>query len=238
MRRDLGVLAFALTFPTLAAYGYFVAARPVGNEVNRLGQFLYTGSKLVQFALPVVWLGLTDRSRLRLARPTAAGLGLGTAFGLLVVGVLWANYVAWFRDLGLAGDMAVRLRGKVVEFGIRTPAAYVALAVFVSVIHSFLEEYYWRWFVYGGLRRHLSAPVAIALSSLGFMGHHVIILNAYLPGRFWEATLPLSLAIAVGGAVWAWLYDRSHSLYGPWVSHLLVDAGLMVVGYDLIFRMP
>src|SRR5262249_6901852 len=145
-------------------------------EVNRLGQFLYTGGKFIQFTLPVVYLWLTDRARLRPARPTAAGLGLGVAFGLLVVGILWANYVAWFRDLELAGDMAVRLRGKVAEFGIRTPAQFVALALFVSVLHSFLEEYYWRWFVHGGLRRHLPATAAITLSSLGFMGHHVIIL--------------------------------------------------------------
>jgi membrane protease YdiL (CAAX protease family) len=236
MKRDLAVLAFALAFPTLAAWGYFVAARTDGDGVNRLGQALYTASKVVQFSLPVVYLWFADRVRLRPAKPTAAGLGLGAGFGVIVVGLLWVNYATWFRELGLATDMASRLRAKVAEFGIRTPAQFSVLALFVAVPHSFLEEYYWRWFVHGGLRRHLPATAAGALSSLGFMGHHVVILNAYLPGRFWEVTLPLSLAIAAGGAVWAWLYDRTRSVYGPWASHLLVDAGVMVVGYDLIFQ--
>jgi uncharacterized protein len=42
-----------------------------------------------------------------------------------------------------------------------------------------------------------------------------------------------SLSVAVGGAFWAWLYQRTGSLYGPWLSHLLVDAAIFLVGYDL-----
>jgi membrane protease YdiL (CAAX protease family) len=44
----------------------------------------------------------------------------------------------------------------------------------------------------------------------------------------------LSLGVAVGGAVWARLYDRSGSLLGPWLSHLLVDAAIFFVGYELL----
>jgi hypothetical protein len=30
------------------------------------------------------------------------------------------------------------------------------------------------------------------------------------------------------------LYRRSGSLYGPWLSHLLVDAAIFWIGYDLV----
>jgi membrane protease YdiL (CAAX protease family) len=33
---------------------------------------------------------------------------------------------------------------------------------------------------------------------------------------------------------WAWLYDRTGSLLGPWMSHLIIDAGIFWVGYELI----
>jgi membrane protease YdiL (CAAX protease family) len=46
---------------------------------------------------------------------------------------------------------------------------------------------------------------------------------------------PFSLSVAGGGVVWAWLYERTGSIYPAWVSHLLVDAGLFVIGYDLVF---
>jgi membrane protease YdiL (CAAX protease family) len=44
----------------------------------------------------------------------------------------------------------------------------------------------------------------------------------------------LSASVAVGGALWAWLYRRSGSLLGPWLSHMLVDAALMAAGWDMV----
>ena len=42
---------------------------------------------------------------------------------------------------------------------------YLLLAVFYSAIHSLLEEYYWRWFVFGRLSQLCKLPTAIAISS-------------------------------------------------------------------------
>jgi membrane protease YdiL (CAAX protease family) len=130
------------------------------------------------------------------------------------------------------------LRSKLEQLGMDSPAGYVLLAAFLTVIHSLLEEYYWRWFVFGWLRRQVPLPTAIMVSSLGFMAHHVIILAVFLPGYFLSAVVPFSLCVAGGGAFWAWLYDRTGSLYAPWVSHLLVDAAIMAVGYELLFGVP
>ena len=40
--------------------------------------------------------------------------------------------------------------------------------------------------------------------------------------------------IAGGGAIWAWMYEKTGSLYGPWVNHALVDTAIFIVGYDLL----
>jgi membrane protease YdiL (CAAX protease family) len=47
--------------------------------------------------------------------------------------------------------------------------------------------------------------------------------------------LPFSLAVGAGGAVWSWLYHRTGSIYSPWISHLIIDAAIMAVGYDLLY---
>ena len=109
----------------------------------------------------------------------------------------------------------------------------LAFALFLSIPHSLLEEYYWRWFVFGQLRRTAPFGVALAVSSLAFMSHHVIVIHQMLQ-QGWGVTLFFSLCVAAGGAAWAWLYERSRSLYGPWISHLLVDCGIMYLGFDLI----
>jgi membrane protease YdiL (CAAX protease family) len=110
------------------------------------------------------------------------------------------------------------------------------VGVFYSLLHSLLEEYYWRWFVFGQLRRMAPVWIAIAISSLGFMAHHVIVLATYF-GIAEPVTWIFSLAIAVGGAFWAWLYHRSGSLVGPWLSHLLVDGAIFWIGYEIVEKM-
>lgn len=67
------------------------------------------------------------------------------------------------------------------------------------------------------------------------MAHHVIVLGMFFPNHFWTAAVPFSICIAVGGAFWAWLYDRTGSIYSPWISHLLVDLAILAIGYDLVF---
>ena len=163
------------------------------------------------------------------------GVPLGAAFGVLVAAGMFALYFGILRHSSVFGDTPAMVHRKLEEFGFDTPAAYWAFAGFLCVIHSLLEEYYWRWFVFGQLRRVAPAGAAILVSSFAFMAHHIIVLNVYFPGQFWTATLPFSLCVAGGGIIWAWLYDRSGSLLGPWLGHLLIDAAILVIGYDLVF---
>ena len=65
------------------------------------------------------------------------------------------------------------------------------------------------------------------------MSFHVIHLVKFF-GWDSPAVWLFAPAVAVGGAVWAWIYHRSKTLYGPWISHLLVDIAIYAIGYDLI----
>jgi membrane protease YdiL (CAAX protease family) len=62
----------------------------------------------------------------------------------------------------------------------------------------------------------------------------VIVLAVYLPGYFWAAVVPLSLCIAVGGLMWAYLFEKTRSIYAAWLSHLLVDLAIFAIGYDIL----
>ncbi len=238
MRGERWVLAAAMLLPSATAALYFVVLSSDAGTDPRANPFMqaaYAASKLLQFGLPVVWLAAVDRGALRPRRPSLRGVGVGLAFGLAVGALAFGLYYGWLAGSPLFAGVPARIRAKVGEFGAATPAGFLLLAGFIAVVHSLLEEYYWRWFVYGRLRRHVPQAAALVVAGLAFMGHHVVVLGVYFPGWFWPAVLPLSLAIAVGGVVWAWLYERTGSLVGPWVSHLIVDATLMWIGYDLVF---
>jgi hypothetical protein len=163
-----------------------------------------------------------------------AGAGLGVAFGAVIGLVGGAVFFLGLRQFEFFDAATEVLRGKLDGAGITSPTRYIILATFYSLCHSLLEEYYWRWFVFGRLMQTWKLAPAAIVSSLGFMAHHVLLLESFFAGRP-ELWFPLSLAIAIGGVFWAWLYRTSDSLIGPWLSHLVVDAGIMVIGYDLLF---
>jgi membrane protease YdiL (CAAX protease family) len=227
---DRFALGFALVFPTLVTWVYFVSLAGASTGVQ---QASYSVGKVIQFAFPLVWVVIVQRQRLRLEKPRAAGLATGAGFGMLVVIAMMVLYHAYLKPAGYFTAAAAVVNEKVGRFGVDSFAKYAALGVFYSACHSFFEEYYWRWFVFAQLRRLASRRAAITVSSLGFMAHHVVLLGTIF-GWASPATYLFSVSVAVGGAVWAWLYDRTSSIYGPWLSHLLVDAGIFLIGYDLL----
>jgi membrane protease YdiL (CAAX protease family) len=225
----------ALVFPTLMAWAYFVGLSVEGEGANPAFQAAYALGKVMQFSWPVLCFLVWERRWPWPSKPRVAGLTIGLGFGLIVAVLIVALYYGLLSETSVFRAMPDRLRSKVEQFDAATPARFLVLAAFLTLIHSLLEEYYWRWFVFGCLRKVMSFWTAATVSSVGFMAHHVIVLAVYMPGHFCNAVLPLSSAIAIGAVVWAWLYDRSGSIYATWVSHACVDAALMLVGYVMLF---
>jgi len=227
---DARAVGAALVFPTLFAAVYFVG---LAGSHPALQRTVYAACKIVQFSFPLVWVLGVRRRKLTWDRPGTAGIAEGLLFGAVVLATMIAVYHLALKPAGLLAPAAEPVREKMASFGIDGLGKYVALGAFLSVVHSFLEEYYWRWFCFGQLQRLLPWKPAVAISSVGFMGHHVIVLATYF-GWLSPATWLFSVAVAIGGAYWAWAYRRSNSLAGPWLGHLLVDVAIFVVGYDLV----
>jgi membrane protease YdiL (CAAX protease family) len=236
LRRDGFALALALVYPSVLTWIYFVAMAGDPAARGPLQIAAYVAGKIIQFGFPAVYVVLFHRSALRFNPPSARGIRFGIGFGLLVAAGMFALYYAALREQFARHEIPALVMKKLGEFNLTTPIGFFGFAAFLSIVHSLLEEYYWRWFVFLRLREYFGLPQAIAISSLGFMGHHVIVLAQYFPGTFHFLTLvvPFSLCVAVGGGVWAWLYERTRSFYAPWLSHLLIDVAVMAIAYDMV----
>ncbi|TWT67701.1 CAAX amino terminal protease self- immunity [Posidoniimonas polymericola] len=229
-RQEKVLLVVALLLPTVVTLAYF---KLVASASPAVQQGVYGVGKAVQFLLPVVWVFGVLRRRPRWSWGSGGDALVGVLFGVAVL------LVTWFGYSGLAGaefmaDATTQVREKVASLGIDRPLAFALVGTFYAAVHSLLEEYYWRWFVFGRLRDHLPLGWAVAVSSVGFMLHHVLVLATYFSHVPLVAVL-LSLCVAVGGGFWAWLYHRSRSLLGPWLGHLLVDTAIFAVGYRIVF---
>jgi membrane protease YdiL (CAAX protease family) len=226
-----------MLYPTVLA-ALYIAALPAAGAEPRAVQAVWLGGKALECVLPLLWVRWADGRWPRPAAPTRRGLALGLGSGLALAALMLLLYFAVLRQHHLFRTAPERVHQKVVEFGLDTPAAFIAFGCFVSGVHSLLEEYYWRWFVFGRLQRLLPVGAAVALSSTAFAAFHLVDLAAFFPGRFFTLALPLTVCVGLGGAGWCWLYRRSGSLYGPWLCHLVLDVAMMTVGYDLAFVRP
>lgn len=227
--RDLAALLFAMLFPTLAAWLYFV----VFTDRTTLPT-VYSLSKVVQFSFPLVWTLALGKGHLPRMKWTPQALREGLGTGLVMSLGLVLLYAAARGQGPLLQEARPRILLRVQSIGADTPFRFLWLVLFLSIIHSLLEEYYWRWFVFGGLQQRMKVTSAVLLSSLAFTLHHVIVLHAFLGPQFWMVTLALSMVVTFGGALWAVVYRRCRHLAAPWVSHVLVDLTILAIGYDLI----
>jgi len=231
--RDWRALWFALCFPTVFTLVYFVLL----DGLPRAWQLsAYAAGKLVQFLFPAFWVVFVQREQPRFHRPRMRDLALGAGLGLALLAGLLILYHA-LKPAGFLDAVAGQVRNKLNALGFSTGPAFLGVAAFYVLCHSGLEEYCWRWFVFGQLRRLGTFSSAALISSLGFMAHHVVIVGFFFT---WSTvtgillTILASTAVAIGGLIWAWLYHRTGSLYAPWVSHAFMDAAIFVVGYEMI----
>jgi len=254
-QRRILVTSLALTLPLLVSFIYFV-----WMPGTVLGKTAYSSVKLAMLLAPVVfglwflregvrrpdlsripvrrWLSVILPARTPLSAETSVPTSpspvyrhcalAGIFFGLLVSG-----FAAALLALPVVGD-SLRASGpeigkQVTAFGVMD--YYFLFGIFVAFIHSALEEYYWRGFVFGHLRRLVPLPVAHGLAAIGFAAHHVVVLNQFFPsGIAWL----MGGGVALGGLVWSLLYHRYGTLLGAWISHVIVDVAILTIGWQLM----
>ena len=220
----------AMVVPFIGALFYIVIL--LGTP---LGKMIFAATKGFTLVWPVVAMvaverrpitpGLSNLSKHLRAIPL--GLVSGAVIGGLIVGLFdWTPLGDYVRVHHEA------VREKLMNLGLQSPAIYVIFGACLALFHSLLEEYFWRWYVFGRLSQFISEPPAIFLAGLAFALHHYVALGAYFP--VWLVAL-LGTSVGVGGGFWCWLYRRQGTLVGAWVSHMLVDVAILYIGYKLIF---
>ncbi len=158
---DWGAVLFGLLFPTLGTWIYFVVLR---HSPTSLQHAAYVAEKVIQFGFPVVWLLLVRGERLSWPPNAWRGVSLGLAFGLLVSAGMLGLFHGWLLPGGYLTAAIPAIVEKAEGFAVSAPGRFILFAAFCSIVHSLLEEYYWRWFVFRQLGRLVPVGWAIAVS--------------------------------------------------------------------------
>ena len=218
--QSLGVGAMLLVFPGVT------------------GKMLGAVSRFWMLAFPVFWTLGIERRRPVLTLPTSRGLFAGILTGLPMFLIILGAYALVAQNIDLQP-----LRNRARETGFDQPYLFLLVFVYIVFINSFLEEYVWRWFVFRQIELFVPAGTgsmaggsfAALGSALLFTVHHVVALFAWV--NFPIVVLG-SVGVFLGALVWSLLFAKYRSLWPGYLSHVLADLAILVIGFDLLFRSP
>lgn len=224
--RALLALLLLVPAPSLGVIASFVL------WPGAFGQAIYGLSKVWILLLPVVWWFLVQREHVSFSpiRPGEHGKGIAVGFGsgfLIVAFILGAHLLLGPKLLD-----PTQVRAATAEAGLDTPARYLALAIYLTLINSLLEEFVWRWFVFRQCEALVGGRAAVALSAIFFSVHHLVALKVQMA---WPAALICTFGVLLGGAIWSGCYLRFRSIWPGYFSHILADVAVFGIGWSLIF---
>ena len=180
--------------------------------------------KLALFAGCILLGKMTGRLDLGLRKPRHGALLWGAALAGAVFAVVLVGYALLAPWLDLS-NITVRLEEKE---GI-TAATFPFVAVYISVVNSFLEELFFRGFAFLGLRGELGQGRALLLSALAFALYHVGILDGWV--SLWLAALMVA-GLFCAGALFDYL-DRAGSLVPAWLVHIAANLAINTIAMHL-----
>ena len=216
----IALLFFVPAFSIGVVMSLFIAPGIIGNSI-------FTATKVWAVIFPLGWTAKYNSQALRLPKFTLREVGVGFGLGVLMFAVIISAY--FFRQ---QIDLTA-IRAKATEVGITSPSLYLAGCVYWSFINSLVEECTWRGFVVSRCKVLFPNAIAVILAALFFTTHHSIALYGYT--HSWSIVLLGSLGVFIAGVIWAGVYDRYQSIVPSYISHILADLAIAMVGYRLLF---
>lgn len=128
------------------------------------------------------------------------------------------------RSLIDFGNISSNLK---VNYGV-TALTYPFIALAIVLINPFIEEYFWRGFVFRVFNKYWRGY----WTGLLFALHHVIIIAGWF--NWWQFLL-VTVFLAIIGILFNWVYKKTDSIYATLITHTVADLVIVIIGFFILF---
>lgn len=109
--------------------------------------------------------------------------------------------------------------------------AFFIASFYLIFINSFIEEYFFRGFIYKNIEKKTFAN---AFSSISFSIYHLPNFQNWFNNPIF-LLFPL-IGLIIGGLLFNYLVSESDDIYNSYIPHMFADMSLVIIGYFLIIK--
>ena len=198
------------------------------DSVLKPGYAIKSAIKLVMFlGLPLL-LSLRDRELslkplLRFKKKGfLAALGLGIGLFALILGAYWG--FSRFADFSAIAGALTQNAGV-------NRDNYLLVTTYVAFANSFLEELFFRGFLFMNLKKLKNRRFSYCFSSAAFSLYHTAMMIGWFD--WWLFALVLA-ALFVGGLIFNRLNEKQETVYTSWLTHMFANFAINIIGFTLM----
>lgn len=214
-----------LYIPILVAVACVIMG--VVDAVIQPGYVVKSAIKILVFLLiPMIYSVKSGKCNIKsLLTPTKKGFLLAILWGGLVYAVVVGAYLI-FRDVF---DFSA-LVGSLNETTGVNKSNFLWVAIYISFVNSFLEEFFFRGFAFLGMKSFFSAKFSYIFSSLAFALYHI----AMMIGWFGLPVVLISLlGLFAGGMIFNKFDEKNGNIYLSWLVHMFANFATNTIGFML-----
>ena len=111
-----------------------------------------------------------------------------------------------------------------------TKENYIYVAVYISFMNSFLEEFFFRGFGFILMKKYTCRGFAYIFSPVLFAFYHV-----GMTAAMFEPVLMILVmtGLVAGGLIFNYLNDKNENIYSSWFTHMFANFAMHTVGFVL-----
>lgn len=107
---------------------------------------------------------------------------------------------------------------------------FIWVALYISFINSFLEEFFFRGFAFLTIRRLTTRRFAYVFSALMFTLYHIAMMGGWF--SIWVYII-IMVGLFIGGLIFDYLNERNETIYSSWMVHMFANFAINTVGFIL-----
>ena len=108
---------------------------------------------------------------------------------------------------------------------------FLYVSLYISFVNSFLEEFFFRGFVFANLKQLSGRKLAYIFSATAFNLYHVAMMIGWFSSFLF---LLVMVGLVFGGMIFNWLNEKLDTFYCSWLTHMFANFAINTIGFILL----